>query len=333
MSANSQNRRRRPAARQDHVQVRVPGLEEIDHLGRIEVAELHDDVDLVEDDEVILLEAMASLLTSQICRVVAMSCSRFWVIQVKPSPIGRISMSQSQVVGVGAEQVGQLFLAGLPLALDVLHHEHVEAVAQGAEGQAQAMVVLPLPSPVMTMTRPWRRLPVMDSPPWAPRLRYTAARQRSGKDRPSTSSTGRQSCRGHVPVAPRGGNAANPSPCPRPGFTPRLASVFAWARVSSQGLRRASGDVGTPIGEQYTQTGCRGCRRRVATHSRLAASRPWANGVVPPTGSRSRACRALCMPRDGGTPVPPRCPGRPAAPPGCGAGKACSSSASTAASV
>ena len=75
-------------------------------------------------------EVIASLLTSQILSVVAMSCAGFLVSQVKPSPIGTD-------LDVGGEPVGQLLLAGLPLPLDVLDHEDLEPAAQGAEGQSE----------------------------------------------------------------------------------------------------------------------------------------------------------------------------------------------------
>src|SRR5262245_47357497 len=45
--------RRRAPTRQDDVQIRVARLQEGNHFLRIEVAEFHDDVDLVEDNEVV----------------------------------------------------------------------------------------------------------------------------------------------------------------------------------------------------------------------------------------------------------------------------------------
>src|SRR5258708_7731086 len=41
------------------------------------------------------------------------------------------------MIGVPAQQVGQLLLAGLPFALDVLDHEDAKAIAQGAKDQPE----------------------------------------------------------------------------------------------------------------------------------------------------------------------------------------------------
>jgi len=47
------------------------------------------------------------------------------------------------MLGVALEQVGQLLFTRFPFAFDVLDHEDVEAVSQGAKGQPQSRGRLP----------------------------------------------------------------------------------------------------------------------------------------------------------------------------------------------
>ena len=90
------------------------------------------------------------MLTSQILSVVAMSCAGFLVSQVKPSPIGRISMS-------GASRSASFFSPVFHFPLMYWTMKTLKPLPRRRKARPSAAVVFPLPSPVLTMIRPCRR--------------------------------------------------------------------------------------------------------------------------------------------------------------------------------
>ena len=125
------------AACEHHMLPRVASLQEVDHDLRVQVAQFHDHVDLVEDHQIIFAR-----LDGFLAHVPDFQGRGDILLGVLGIPGEAVTHGAD--LHIGRQSIGQLLLTGLPLALDVLDHEDLVSHAQGPERQAQRRRRLPL---------------------------------------------------------------------------------------------------------------------------------------------------------------------------------------------